>query len=149
MGHRESYPDLPTVEIPGGMFPASRKGPAQHGSNVRHRPILQRSEEHMSDDSIDRPGFGKIQDVDEIIPPGVKVQRMLIRGERRGVVTVVLVDGSRFQRSVLKSGEPCLKHEDPARWRKRSVIEGHIEVKGPERENVEYGFLGSSLGRQS
>lgn len=130
------------------MFTPSRKGPAQHGSNVGHRSIFQRSEEHMSDDSIDRPGFWKIQDVDEIIPPGVEVQRMLIRGERRGVVAVVLVDGSHLKRSVPKGGEPCLKHENPARRRKRSVVEGHIEVKGPERENVEYGFLGSDLARQ-
>ena len=102
----------------------------------------------MSDGSIDRPDFGEIQDVDEIIPPRVEVQRMLIRGERRSVVAVVLVDGSHFKWSVLKSSEPCLKHKDPARWRKRSVIEGHIEVKGAERENVEYGLLSSDLARQ-
>lgn len=129
------------------MFTTSRKGPAQHGSDVRHRSIVQRSEEHMSDDSIDRPGFWEIQEVDEIIPPGVEVQRMLIRGERRSVVAVVLVNGSHFKWSVLKRGEPCLKHEDPARWSKRPVVKGHIEVKGSERENVKRGFLSSDLAR--
>ena len=130
------------------MFPASRKGTAQCSPNVRHRSVFQRPEEHVPDDSIDRPGFGKIQHVDEIIPPGVEVQRMLIRGERRGVMAVVLVDGSHFKRSVLKSGEPCLKHKDPTFGRKRSVVEGHIEVKGPEREKGERGFLSSDLARQ-
>lgn len=126
----------------------SREGSTQHRSNVWHCTIFQRPEEHMSNDSIDRPGFWKIQVVDEIIPPGVEVQRMLIRGERRGVMAVVLVDGSHFKRSVLKSGEPCLKHKDPTFGRKRSVVEGHIEVKGPEREKGERGFLSSDLARQ-
>lgn len=73
---------------------------------------------------------------------------MLICGERWGVVAVVLVDGSHLKWSVLKGGEPCLKHEDPAGWGKCAVVEGHIEIKGPERENVECGFLGSDLARQ-
>lgn len=38
--------------------------------------------------------------------------------------------------------------EQPARWSKRSVVEGHIEVKGPEREKGERGFLSSDLARQ-
>ncbi len=73
---------------------------------------------------------------------------MLIRSERRSVVAVVLINGSHFKRSILKSGEPCLKHEDPARRGKRSVIEGHVKVKRPEWEDVEYGLLGSSFGWQ-
>jgi len=124
------------------------KGPAQHGSYVRDCSICQRSEKHMSDGSIDRPGFGEIQDVDEIIPPRVEVQRMLIRDKRRGMVRVVLVDSSYFEGPVLESGESCLKQKDPACWSKRSVVDRQIEVKGPERENVEYGLLSGDFARQ-
>lgn len=130
------------------MCTSSGKGSAQHGSDVRYRSIFQRPEKYMSDGSIDRPGFGEIQDVDEIIPPRVEVQRMLIRNKRRGMVRVVLVDSSYFEWPVLESGESCLKQKDPACWGKRSVVDGQIEVKGPERENVQYGLLSGDFARQ-
>ncbi len=99
----------------------------------------------MSDDAVDRPGPREVQDIDEIIPSGVQEQRMLVRHKRRGMVAVILIDGSHFKCPIPKGSDPDLRRDDSGLRRKGALVERNIKVKGAKRQNVEYGFLAGWL----
>lgn len=81
---------------------------------------------------------GEIQHINEIIPPGVQIQRMLVGREGLRVVAIVLVDGSHLKRTIAKGGEAGLDGEHPGLWRKCPLIERYVKIeraKGEKNRN--------------
>ena len=85
--------------------------------------MFQRSEKDVSQETTDWFAAGKIQQVDEIIPTGVRVQRMLVGDEGRCMVTVILIDASQFEGAVAKRCNSGLNGDDSASGRKSAIVE--------------------------
>jgi hypothetical protein len=72
----------------------------------------------MSNHPIYRFVFWKIQDINEIIPAGIQVQRILVCIKCGGMLTIVLVDCSHLKVAVAKGSESSLGSNDSGLWRK-------------------------------
>ncbi len=97
----------------------------------------------MPYDPVERFGFGKIQEIDDIIPAGIQEQGMLVGDKSWCVVTVVLIDRSYFKLTISQGGDSCLRSDDSGLRCESALVEGDIKVKRPERENVENCLLAS------
>ena len=83
----------------------------------------------MSNHPIYRVVFWKIQDIDEIIPAGIQIQRILVSNKCRGMLTIVLIDGSHLKVAVAKGSESSLGSNDSGLWRKCSLIKRNVKTK--------------------
>lgn len=80
----------------------------------------------MSQDAVDRFAAGKIQYVDEIIPAGVRIHRMLVGDKGCCMEAEELVDPSHFEGAIPKQGNPGLKVDKSALGRKRLIDEAYV-----------------------
>src|SRR5256885_16298042 len=80
---RESHSHLASIEIAWGISTSARDRSSNECPKVWHHPVCQRPKEHVSNHSIYRFVFRKIQEINEIIPSGIQIQRM--RSEERRV----------------------------------------------------------------
>lgn len=109
--------------------------------------MLQRTEEHMSQDATDGFAAWKIQYVDEIIPTWVRIKKMLVGSYNRIMETEILVDPSHFKRAIAKRGESALNRDKSAFGSKVLVVEGCVETERAERKNIENRFLAHRITR--
>jgi hypothetical protein len=72
----------------------------------------------MSNHPIYRFVFWKIQEINEIIPPGIQIQRMLVCNKCGGMLTIVLIDCSHLKVAVAKGSESSLASNDSGVGRK-------------------------------
>jgi hypothetical protein len=97
----------------------------------------------MSNHPIYRVVLWEIQDIDEIVPAGIQIQRILVCNECWSMLTIVLIDCSHLKVAVAKGSEPSLGGNDSGLWRKRSLVKRNIKIKRAQREkfrNRLYGY---------
>ena len=109
--------------------------------------MLQRTEEHMSQNATDGFAAWKIQHVDEIIPTWVRIKKMLVSSDNRIMKTEILVDPSHFKGAIAKRGESAFNGDKSAFRSKVLLVEGCVETERAERKNVEHRLLAHRFTR--
>lgn len=134
--HRESHSHLASIEIAWGISISARDRSSNECPKVWHHPVCQRPKENMSNHPIYRIVFWKIQDINEIIPPGIQIQRMLVCNKCGGMLTIVLINSSHLKVAVAKGSESSLGSNDPGLWRECSLIKRDVKTKWTKRQKV-------------
>ena len=134
-------PSLPADQMAGRIISRSGHRPPRQESQIRDRAVLQGTEEDMPNDAADGHGLREIEDVDEVIPTRIDVERILVRFEACRVIAVILIDGSHFQITVLQDRDTGLNADNPVVGSECPLAESDIEVERANRKHVQNGFL--------
>jgi hypothetical protein len=97
----------------------------------------------MSNHPIYRFAFWEIQDINEIVPAGIQIQRILVCSKCRGMLTIVLIDGSHLKVAVAKGSESGLGSNDSGLWRECSLVKRNVKIiwtKWEKLRNRLYGY---------
>lgn len=109
--------------------------------------MLQRTEEHMSQDATDGFAAWKIQYVNEIIPTWVRIKKMLVSSYNGIMETEILVDPSYFKGAIAKRGESAFNGDKSAFWCKVLLVEGCVEAEWAKRKDIENRLLAHRITR--
>ncbi len=133
--------DLASDEVSWPGIAGTGKGRASEQAQVGYGPVFEGPEEDMPDRAADRGAFGKIQNIDEVVPARIQIEGVLIRRKGRRVVAVVLVHRADFDVSIAKRRDPGLDANHAILGREGPLAEGDIKVEGPDREPFEQRVL--------
>ena len=89
--HRKSHAQLTSDQMARRVVPRTGQHTSGQEPDVRDRPILQGTEQDMTEQATDRFVCGKIQNVDEVVPTGIEKQGMLVGPEFLGMDAEVMV----------------------------------------------------------
>ena len=109
--------------------------------------MLQRTEEHMSQDATDGFAAWEIQHVDEIIPTWVRIKKMLVSNYNRIVEAEILIYSSYFKGAIAKRGESALNGDKSAFGSKVLFVEGCVETERAKRKDIESRLLAHRITR--
>lgn len=122
-------------------MPGARDDGSAYEAHKGDRPILERAEEQMSQQTIDRPSAGKIQNVKKVVPPWIEIHRMDIGIQVWRGKSEVLLGRPHLKIAVAEGGEVSLQTHFSPLWGGKCLPQCNIDVERAQRKHFESPLL--------